>query len=238
MLIEGLETGKLLLWVYNMKVYSFYEEIGLKDTDLINHWIQSWKHCGWTPIVLSYKDILKNEQYIDLIKKIKSLPTVNNRKYEEACFVRWLALKQVGGGILSDYDAINYNMTPQDFVAHTELDALGDRDWGCVHACNKGLDEFIDEILVNGQNYIRTHRRSGKPFVSDMVVSRGYNKINRRPDIRHAVADRFESKEIEFKPPFIVHYSNQWRKMYDSSSLYKIHVIRRFEKQYGLHSFS
>eukprot|EP00545_Synedropsis_sp_CCMP1620_P009584 CAMPEP_0119013438 /NCGR_PEP_ID=MMETSP1176-20130426/8450_1 /TAXON_ID=265551 /ORGANISM="Synedropsis recta cf, Strain CCMP1620" /LENGTH=381 /DNA_ID=CAMNT_0006966529 /DNA_START=368 /DNA_END=1513 /DNA_ORIENTATION=- len=92
-------------------MYTFYSEIqnvpmpaGMARTDhsrLLKSWTRAWRQAGWNPIVLDEQDAMKHPEY----NKIKVLVEQTGAgAYNQLCFLRWLALAQVGGGWMSDYD--------------------------------------------------------------------------------------------------------------------------------------
>lgn len=53
----------------------------------------------------------------DMLEITREWPTLNDRRYEEACYLRWLALAIMasmvdGPCLMSDYDVINQSFTP------------------------------------------------------------------------------------------------------------------------------
>lgn len=96
-----------------MKVYTYFASVPeLEEYDaIVKMWRESWSRHGWTPVVLTPKDVKVDPQWLAAIDR---LPTVNPREYERACFVRWLAMAQAGGGVMADIDVMNYGWMPQD----------------------------------------------------------------------------------------------------------------------------
>jgi len=80
---------------------------------LINLWKYTWIKNGWKPIILNQTIAQKHLLYEKYYSVIKSFPTINTKEYENACFLRWLAMSVVGGGFMSDYDVINKNFVYQ-----------------------------------------------------------------------------------------------------------------------------
>ena len=101
------------------KVFCYYSPCpNLYDEDsqrhLIDIWQKSWKKAGWQPVVLSEYDVLTHPKFKHYKKKFWSLPTEYGHDYEAACFMRWAAVAHAGGGMMTDYDVINYGFTPRD----------------------------------------------------------------------------------------------------------------------------
>ena len=103
-----------------MRVYTFYQVIDNYSEEsqrkLLDVWARSWAKRGWEPIVLSIGDAMLHPQFKQFRRAIRKLPTEYGHQYEEPCFLRWLAMAvqetDGGGGMLTDYDAINYSFEP------------------------------------------------------------------------------------------------------------------------------
>jgi hypothetical protein len=79
---------------------------------------------GWHTVVLNRSVARGHPLYKEFDAAIKRFPTINTREYEEACYVRWLAMAHytstlhngnaaVNGGWLSDYDVLNFGFEVQ-----------------------------------------------------------------------------------------------------------------------------
>ena len=78
-------------------------------------WERSWSVAGWTPVVLSEKDAMTHPYYHAFKIRVGSYPLAaqgGGRDYEVACYLRHLAMANVGGGWLTDYDVFNVNLPP------------------------------------------------------------------------------------------------------------------------------
>ncbi len=77
---------------------------------------------GWYPQILAERDARKHPQFDKYKSRFEKFPTVNPQHYEIACYLRWLALSQVGGG------KVLYNTS----TIHDEADALGSLSFSSV----------------------------------------------------------------------------------------------------------
>ena len=165
-----------------MKIYCFYEKLNdiyiddlvLDHERVLEVWKKSWSYYGWEPIVLTRKDIPKNEDYEILSKTIKKLPTTNSFRYEEICYLRWLAMLGKKGWFC-DYDMINYGFTPCSYgnkiVSVTKSGNLG-------ASVVYGPESFYKKIVETIKNFDFENFKSLpsaqylKPFnhISDMVI--------------------------------------------------------------------
>lgn len=91
-----------------MKVYSYFVDVPqltpLDEIELSILWRERWEAAGWEPYVLTEWHARKHPMFAEFDAVISALPTVNPQPYERACYLRWLALAQVGGGFMADLD--------------------------------------------------------------------------------------------------------------------------------------
>lgn len=143
----------------------------------IEIWKASWESRGWNPVVIGWLEAAKHPLYEKFLKKVESFPTINNKKYEVSCFLRWLALDQVGGGFMTDYDVLPGRLMPRDIVElrkNSNFNVLQLNDGGlvpsCVYSTRKALKPWIKYILDYTPS--ATDLESGMPHVSDQSVVR------------------------------------------------------------------
>lgn len=91
-----------------MKIFTYHINVspeGLEnELRLITLWRNVWQTRGIETVVLSEFHARQHPYFSEYDAAISKLPTVNSVLYERACYLRWLALAQVGGGFISDYD--------------------------------------------------------------------------------------------------------------------------------------
>jgi len=101
-----------------MNAYTYYMPVaGLWPADtqlaLIEVWKRSWKKQGWNPIVMDETWAMRHPRYAEFKRKFWELPTEYGHEYEGACFMRYAAMATIPeGGLLLDYDVINYSFAP------------------------------------------------------------------------------------------------------------------------------
>ena len=85
-------------------------KIAETDEQLLEVWSTSWADAGYQPVLLSLRDAQKHphyEAYVYALSKITLLGAGGrNQEYNEYCYLRYLAMATVGGGLLSDYDVM------------------------------------------------------------------------------------------------------------------------------------
>lgn len=107
-------------------VYTYYEPVDQIDNRLLNIYTQydlikvckeSWLRNGWDDlVVLSHKDAQQHQFYEQYNAVIETLPSVNPNQYDYHCYMRWLAMAQIGGGLMIDYDVVNHSFSPQEYI--------------------------------------------------------------------------------------------------------------------------
>lgn len=135
-----------------MNVYAFFEPLeDSPSTDylrLIELWKKSWSFYGWSPKLLSLEDAKSHPLYQQLYDRCVDLPTLNNRKYELYCFLRWLAICQVGGWY-ADVDIMNYGFVPEDYGNKIVTCEKNPSIHGTViHIPREKYDTIINEFLT------------------------------------------------------------------------------------------
>lgn len=141
---------------------------------LIGLWEASWAARGWEPVILSKEHAMRHEGFAFLDEAVRKFPTVNRSDYELACYHRHLAMAEVtyelGTGLLTDYDVINYEFWPREMV---EMDAsfLEPTRVPCaLWATQKGWEDICD-VLCNYEPK-PTDQHNGTAHVSDMTILR------------------------------------------------------------------
>lgn len=107
-----------------MNIFGYYTDVPalvrLDELKLVCLWRERWAG-GWTPVVLNEYIARKHPYFEEYDKAISAIPSVNPDGYERACWLRHLALAQVGGGYMADFDCIPYPST--DEVRLAEMDS-------------------------------------------------------------------------------------------------------------------
>ena len=169
-------------------VYTYYEPLGMcrdyAEEDLIKVCAKSWEKNGWKLIVLNYEVAKSHDFYSDYSGIVKQLPSVNPKSYDYHCYMRWLAMSKIGGGIMIDYDVVNLSLVDDSifqqkiitgFQGHVPCVVSGTAEQ-YLEAC-KIFCELKDSEKCINTNYYRPH-------TSDMMmIAMGFkedqfNRIN------------------------------------------------------------
>jgi hypothetical protein len=171
----------------NKTVYTYYEPLGMvrdyTEEDLIKTCAKSWEKNGWKLVVLNYKVAQSHYFYSDYSEVIKQLPSVNPFLYDYHCYMRWLAMSKVGGGIMIDYDVVNLNLIDDSifqqkmitgFQEHVPCVVLGTAEQ-YLESCKTFCELKDNKKCIKNYN---------KPHTSDMIMlAEGFkedqfNKVN------------------------------------------------------------
>jgi hypothetical protein len=153
-----------------MKVYTYFHPIPAMDVyrehRLILCWQQSWRRCGWEPVVLTHQVAESHKRFKEYDALVRSWPTVNPPGYDLACYHRWLALSVVGGGISTDYDVIARNFDSELLALPNEVTVLDRGGTPCaVYAIGGGPEAIVDSFFTMPPTIVEVN---GKPHTSDM----------------------------------------------------------------------
>jgi hypothetical protein len=165
-----------------MIVYSYFNPVPEMDVDnehkLIVLWQQSWRRFGFDPVVLTHLHAEAHPQWKEYDELVSSFPSVNPRAYELACWHRWLAFANVGGGLIVDYDVMaNAFDTEQLMQAVEDINVLDAGGVPCaVYSVGDGPQKIVEAVLGRKHAFGEVN---GHPHYSDMYFFQmmGYPKL-------------------------------------------------------------
>ena len=169
-------------------VHTYYEPVpdidqGIQQNE-IAVWRDSWERWGWECKVLGRADVVITP---DELARLQRLPSVNPPGYDLACYLRWFAMRALGGGLMSDYDVVNVGMRPTEMItlASGERKVLVEQN-GSMGASPEGYCLCAGRVpcamLLSGAACIlfcdmlvdyeakQDDLFEGKPHVSDMTI--------------------------------------------------------------------
>jgi hypothetical protein len=137
-------------------IFTYHENIPTWDhAQLVSVWRRSWQDKGWRAIVVGREAAKQHPLFGAFVKRTRTFPTVNDRQYEEACYVRWLAFAVMikitdGRALMSDYDVMNLNFH-EDNLSHKIHDDVicheTTRVPCLIEATQHGANEIVNFIL-------------------------------------------------------------------------------------------
>lgn len=189
-------------------VYSYYHPVpaltGHEEHRLIMLWKNSWRRVGFIPVLLSHQHAEAHPLHDAVAAKIDQFPSINPPGYDRACWLRWLAFAQVGGGLITDYDVIAWAFEEGDLAqAKQPINVLDPGGVPCaVYATKAGAEEIVRDILSHEHLHDAQH-------YSDMYFfqARNYPKVDRvvlpfgHPDWRLAPAVHFSHSDTGRERP-------------------------------------
>lgn len=155
-----------------MNIYCYHHDLldaeHLWNKSLIDRWRSSWSLRGFTPIMLTEVDARLHPRFSEIAEIVPSLPTTNYLSFERACWLRWLAYALKAPGLFSDYDCINFTLTP-DMVPTGEglLPLEYPVSPAFFYSTVEGINHFIDAI-GNAHRLITDY--NGGRHVCDMLL--------------------------------------------------------------------
>lgn len=166
-----------------MIVYTYYEDVGDEEVvkPLLDEWFSRWTDAGFNPVVLG-RGMAEQFPSFELARMtLLDKPTVNDPKYELACYNRYMALSSRVNkpSLLMDYDVfptskdakekIDYTLHKHDKTPFQPL-LLGDYAKNSViFFPTPEAAHFTVSYLVNYQP-TDEDLYDGKPHVSDMTI--------------------------------------------------------------------
>jgi hypothetical protein len=140
---------------------------------IVKLWNHSWRTQGWNTRVFSEKDAAKYPGYEELKAQFLDLPTVNDRRFEMSCYLRWLAMVATGCRWMSDIDMINFGFPPQQPWHGPVLHSYGGVMPALVTGSTDAFQAVVDTLKkisqdpLNSTSVINVNHH---PHVSDMLV--------------------------------------------------------------------
>jgi hypothetical protein len=209
-----------------MNVYTYFEQFtsiprpGIEL--LMKYWRNSWLRHGWTPVVLSDCHFLAHPGSAAFDVACCKLPTVNNWKYELACYRRWMAMERLGGGVLTDYDCINYGWRPEELVLSDDRIHLPSNTAapcvvaGTQAAYRKACDIFMNHVPGEFDSF------RGTPHTSDMHIS---NAQRGKGFFEVSLPECCEYKTEGWEKAKLVHYATDFMQGTSKTNAIERHAL-------------
>lgn len=150
-------------------VYTFCAPVDGKipehEAALVALWKESWEAHGWKAVVLDESSVLVDPEVAEMLAAYRALPSINRRKLDYYCYVRWLAVGQKGGGFMCDYDVVNYGFSPRPAGPLT----IYERSVPCL--VSGAASEYLRVArFFAGYQVGPDDRLEGRRHVSDMMI--------------------------------------------------------------------
>ncbi len=134
-------------------VYSYFHPLPAMDhaveQGLIILWQKSWRANDFLPVTLTHQMADAHPRAEEFLRLVRTFPSSNPAGYDLACWMRWLALAQVGGGLMTDYDVIAGAFSPEFLALPNDVTVLDRGGVPCaVYATPEGAQQIVDDILA------------------------------------------------------------------------------------------
>lgn len=192
-----------------MKLFTYHANVpGINlenEFKLILLWIEHHRKLGYEPVVLN-EYIAKKEPRFEVFNEvIRVLPNINPPEYERACYLRWLAMAQIGGGIMMDYDCFIYDPKPikkVPAVAALKSPICYQQYVPSLFSGNQNQFNHIVDIMIKYEVTEKDNVMNGRAHVSDMyMIENGTIPVDRRDLVKNYGEPGWETAPA-------VHYSN------------------------------
>lgn len=148
-----------------MNIYTYYDDILEGQHEIIELWKDSWMRNGWNPIVLDYSHAACTDMELEYLG---ALPSVNPKRYEMACFLRWKAMSNIGGGWMCDYDVANLGFSPEDSKKYESMSILQGHVPCLVYGSSEAYYNMFEIFTTESMKFLTSI--GGIPHTSDMIV--------------------------------------------------------------------
>ncbi len=177
------------------KVFCYWDECNVTDHSqwILERWRDNWSSMGFVPIVVGPNDATRHPRHDQFMDLFRSFPTVNPKRYEAACFARWLVMAQLGG-LMVDADVFNIGFDP------FEVRGLQFFDHNRVPCAVAGRAQDFASVLAWFQEFRIDvqHNEGGRPHVSDMTICTSHNEAPTLDLVREVGENKPYAKLIHF----------------------------------------
>jgi len=187
-----------------MKVYCFYEPVNVfinnqisSDERMIDYWKKSWSFYGWEPVVLSLKDLKKDEIYKSVLDRVLTFPTTNHLEFEVYSYLRWLCMTERGGWF-SDFDVINYGFKPAAYgnsVVSTRESLGGSVVYGPKNFYKKIINMFLQVNPDLEKDHISDMLILDNCFLADAALKVEKVKYDKNSLLQHYAVSEYGHME-------------------------------------------
>lgn len=148
-------------------IYGYYAPVPeMESRDnlaLVELWKEAWMKAGWTPVVLGEEDAAKSPLYRVAKRIFEGFPTVNPKAYEMACYLRAVAMSEIGGW-MADFDVFPLLMPSDHLSDRISMFSGNERDPNIPCLVCATQDQYRDLVL-----FYMEQTPTGKHF-SDMIA--------------------------------------------------------------------
>lgn len=188
-------------------IYCYHEFLGSAAHDAtVNLWRRYWNDSGWVTYVRGIEDAQRHPDYHRYVKHVDKFPTVNNRDFERACYVRWLAFSMAPTDkpfAVSDSDVFpRVPFPPREFK--TFFNGSPERGPGFIVGTRNDYQKIVEAIW----SFIPREGDKlpdGRPHISDMVILQARKELFEGFEF---LIDCYTRRDWQNVP--LVHFGNEY----------------------------
>lgn len=176
---------------------------------ILRLWCENWQSHGFEPVILTQHHAESHPNFLALDSHIRVMPLMNNSDYEMACFHRWLAMANVGGGLMADYDCFNNGFRKDDVDQSGQITIYQPPHVpSLVSGPSLEYERVINEIFMKFstsqyKDWLKAHSKGGTA-VSDMLILANTPELLNGKDI----VREFRYHDDSWKSAKAIHFCN------------------------------
>ena len=151
---------------------------GMNSTEhhqLIDVWAKSWQDAGFDTVVLSRKDA---ENHPDYERHSQKLIELGVNEYNQACFLRWLAMASLkddcqDGGWMSDYDTFPLGLTSEEALDIEKMPGFksyAEHVPNIIHSDAKHWESILEKLIHPSDEHNLNPNLQRKAMITDMLM--------------------------------------------------------------------
>ena len=151
---------------------------GMNSTEhhqLIDVWAKSWQDAGFDTVVLSRKDA---ENHPDYERHSQKLIELGVNEYNQACFLRWLAMASLkddcqDGGWMSDYDTFPLGLTSEEAMEIEKMPGFksyAEHVPNIIHSDAKHWESILEKLIHPSDEHNLNPNLQRKAMITDMLM--------------------------------------------------------------------
>ena len=152
-------TGKPIIYTFYGTIDPSIKHTGMTDSAderLLQVWKEKWTEAGWDARILNLDDAKRHPRFSEFDEKLQQIPLNGpNEYYNQLCYYRWLAMAEIGGGWMSDYDVLPMNIhSHNDYYQDGNFTVYGGSAPCLMSGSQSEWERMAFSILENGaQNH-------------------------------------------------------------------------------------
>lgn len=153
------------------------DALNATDRAMLDTWTAAWESQGWKTRILTMDDARAHPEFESYDRKLDRVPLGSNAYYNRLCYLRWLAMANLGGGFMSDYDTVPLRPPPSSPAEFPERFTVYG---GAVPSLVGGSGEEWERMVkVLFSSAVLQSKKVKRRLWSDMMILQELNKNDR-----------------------------------------------------------